>query len=90
MPRNPYAFPQSIALGTGDSPVTSDDYSRGGMELRDYFAGQALIGVMVMRTAIREGGLANVDDISQESIAEEAYELADAMLEAREKEAEDA
>lgn len=89
MPKNPYAFPQPIIAV--DGRVTgSDDYGVGGMELRDYFAGQALIGVMVMRAAIREEGFANVGDINQESIAEEAYELADAMLEAREKEAEDA
>lgn len=47
---------------------------------RDLFAGVALIGVMVMRAA------KGYDDISQAPIAEEAYELADAMLEARERE----
>jgi hypothetical protein len=47
-----------------------------GMSVRDYFAGQALIGVIVARSA---AGL----DILQESIAEECFELADAMIAAR-------
>lgn len=41
-----------------------------GMTLRDYFAGQALIGL------VQNGGLPH-------PIAQRAYELADAMLEAR-------
>lgn len=74
------AFPTAIAVSHGI-------VSRGpeGMELRDWFAGQALIGVMVLRAAIRDQGF---EDINQESIAEEAYELADAMMAAREKEPE--
>jgi hypothetical protein len=44
-----------------------------GMSLRDYFAGQVLSAVYAARV---EGGL----DILQESIAAEAYELADAMI----------
>lgn len=57
-------------------------YTYGGMKLRDWFAGQALIGTIVARSA---AGL----DVMQESIAEECYELADAMLEARQKAGDD-
>src|SRR5690606_14810670 len=42
------------------------------MSLRDYFAAQALPAVISARVAAG-------DDILQESIAEECYELADAM-----------
>ena len=54
-----------------------------GMSLRDYFAAKALIAVMVARTAL-------IGDFNQESIAEECYELADALIEARTKEWKDA
>lgn len=46
-----------------------------GMTLRDYFAGQALVGILA---ANRTG----FNDVA----AEEAYEAADAMLAEREKE----
>lgn len=78
------AFP--LAGGEGvDAPN-----SQFGMTLRDYFAAAALPAVMQARTA-----LGNVDisegqlDLSQESIAEECYELADALLEARHKQTEE-
>jgi hypothetical protein len=63
-----------------DSEVSPDQE---GMSTRDWFAGQALIGVMVVRTMLIERGLAH--DVIQESLAEEAYELADAMIAEREK-----
>jgi len=56
-------------------PTSSDDYDPG-MSLRDYFAALALVGVVQARVA---AGL----DAGQESIAEECYELADALLAAR-------
>lgn len=56
------------------------------LTLRDYFAMQALVGVLVARaTLMHAEGCETVSDMSQESIAEEAYELADAMLEERAK-----
>jgi len=48
-------------------------YSQHGMTLRDYFAGQALAG-----------RLADGTDRLRQSVAEEAYAYADAMIEARE------
>jgi hypothetical protein len=60
------------------SPL-GDVYEQSGMTLRDYFAGQALAGI-----------LANDDEMShptleaaQRSIAQLSYGYADAMLEAR-------
>ena len=47
-------------------------YSQHGMTLRDYFAGQALAG-----------RLADGTDRLRQSVAEEAYAYADAMIEAR-------
>ena len=49
-------------------------YSQHGMTLRDYFAGQALAG-----------RLADGTDRLWQSVAEEAYAYADAMLKAREQ-----
>ena len=60
------AFP-CVGEGVGD-PMYHDP----GMTLRDYFAGQALAGVMV---ASPEGGWCGW--------AHDAYKLADAMLAAR-------
>lgn len=71
-PENPSAF-----------PVQEDDRLVGeyGMTLRDYFAGQALAGLISMAT---------VDDIAtldtpSEDFAEAAYGQADAMLKERAK-----
>jgi hypothetical protein len=49
-----------------------------GMTLRDYFAGQALNGILMNYTTERFG-------ISENSIADHAYKLADAMLAERER-----
>jgi hypothetical protein len=54
------------------------------MTLRDYFAGLALPAVIDAR--IHQGAATGEPpELNQESIAEECYELADSMLEAREK-----
>ena len=45
------------------------------MDLRDYFAGQIIVGFLAN----------NKTDYSSKLIVELAYELADAMMEAREK-----
>ena len=50
-----------------------------GMSLRDWFAGQALMGW----AAGRQGPM--MDDTNRESAVVEAYKYADAMLRAREK-----
>lgn len=51
-----------------------------GMDLRDYFAAQAMVGILTMLKGGNEG-LITV----QESASQYAYEWADAMMEAREK-----
>ena len=75
-PENPQAFPSgSVITPSGD---VFPDYS--GMTLRDYFAGQALAGILA-------GGFADTvphDDINGGSDAAFfAYSYADAMLKAR-------
>ena len=62
------AFPYILNLKDGSSVVSK------GMTLRDYFAAQAMQGMMV-----------DVDKPSCDYIAETAYEMADAMLKAREQ-----
>ena len=51
------------------------DYPCFGMTLRDWFAGQALAGVMTVQTDLTGW---------QDMVAQAAYSLADAMIEARE------
>lgn len=51
------------------------DYAPG-MSLRDWFAGQAIAGVLAEQC---------MEHLSSENIAEKAYALADAMLAEREK-----
>lgn len=56
---------------------TNGEYSlaQEGMSLRDYFAGQALVGIIASEVENRT---------PSEIVAKRAYELADAMLKARE------
>ena len=65
------AFP--LPLGTANC---AEPEQSGGMTLRDYFAAQSITG-------INPGRLYGDDGI--QTIAEQAYKLADAMLVAREK-----
>ena len=58
------AFPQDLQGRRGDDP------SLQGMSLRDWFAGQAIVGLAM-------------DKNPADMIAEWAYAVADAMLEAR-------
>lgn len=70
------AFPANLTVGVGS-------YSSPGMTLRDYFAGQALTGILA-------GHFADTiphDDVNGGSDAAFfAYQYADAMLKAREAE----
>ena len=52
--------------------------SVGGMTLRDYFAGQALVGMLQNYTTQKFG-------VGEQTCARGAYEFADAMLAARER-----
>jgi hypothetical protein len=73
-PENPSAFPAFVPgrQGFANIPTTTDEWLPG-MTLRDYFAGQALIGVI---------GIAEKTN-TPDNIARLAYGLADAMLAAR-------
>lgn len=63
------AFPLSGGQYLGEDRAT-------GMSLRDYFAAQALTGVLQARALLN-----GPDSLgSQEDVAEECYELADAMI----------
>lgn len=70
-----------------NSPSGTPEYmpARDGMSLRDYFAGQALAG-MLANNRVFEGcvGRATSENITTDhAVAIGAYELADALLKAR-------
>jgi len=65
------AFPEAVAV----SPVGDVYRGLGGMSLRDYFAGQALTGLLATVTG----------DVSYTGVATVAYACADAMLAERSK-----
>lgn len=67
-----YAFPKAALDPWGNSCSVNS-----GMELRDYFAAKGMQGMLACGVEM------GPDDVS--SIAESAYILADAMLEARKK-----
>lgn len=68
------AFPVGVAVGHAGDIFTSDDFS-GGMSLRDYFAAR-VFGVAHLTLGANDAGWLGV--------ARLAYEMADAMLKARE------
>lgn len=69
---NPPAFPDPCNAHPGAHPPKCEK----GMSLRDWFAGQALIGIIARPLSPGEG-------LCEHSIAQGAYEYADAMLAAR-------
>ena len=70
MMKNPQAFPATQEIWY-EEKRTGEIY-HSGMTLRDYFAGQALV------TKLR-----NAPNFDYESIADESYKIADAMLKRR-------
>lgn len=72
MSDNPPAFPNDPRIQLGD------DYQ--GMTLRDYFAGQALAGIMASRWFTDHAPKGK-----PENVAGKAFEIADAMLAERSK-----
>jgi len=73
-PENPAAFPRTL-----DADEVQFDKAQVGMTLRDWFAGQALNGIMA----------AEADDVvyDEANVAFRAYRFADAMLSARSRKA---
>ena len=76
------AFPE-VRIISGDNYNAPTKVYYGGMTLRDYFAAKAM---QVMWDAYDKGycGLNNNDAPNVEIIAKGAYQIADAMLKARE------
>jgi len=72
------AFPEIIS--DKDKSGQYDTYSYGGMSLRDYFAGQALIGLILRGLHVQEMPGNRIE------YAKISYSFADAMLEVRENE----
>lgn len=74
---NEPAFPSNITVNTQYMKAGL----HAGMTLRDYFAGQAIIGVCVNTKDVAE-----LDNLTtSECIAKLSYRIADAMLREREK-----
>lgn len=69
------AFPQQL-------DVDHEFHGSDGMSLRDYFAGQALIGMFAMNTDVPVDVLARSE---RSQFAQHAYKMADAMLAERAK-----
>jgi hypothetical protein len=91
LPPNPYAFPVPFARNpqTGQFEA-ANHFDMAGMELRDYFAGQALIGVINQSTIAEVARMimtiAAANGVTEHDvIGRAAYRYADAMLTAREK-----
>lgn len=79
------AFPGGLAT----TVLLDEGEQVGGMSLLDYFAGQALIGLVVIHGISEFAPVVNVDsyahsDFNANFIATQAYVVANAMLKARE------
>lgn len=88
LPPNPYAFPRPSVYTTADQ--SSEEHGAGGMELRDYFAAQALIGVITQSTIAEVAQtivtVAAANGVTEHDVmARAAYRYADAMLTERQK-----
>lgn len=70
------AFPQSLTVGPTGDFLSSLDCKEGGMTLRDYFAAKAMQGFA--------STLSGEAPVLYGRLAQDAYEMADAMLKARE------
>jgi hypothetical protein len=67
------AFPHEEWLDSTD-PKVLNPIRHPGMDLRDYFAAKIMQGILAN---------SNIQNLSNEKLATESYELADAMMEAR-------
>lgn len=77
------AFPGQPAFSAADDLATSENIGAPGMTLRDYFAGQAMSGMLAW-AGDEASGSWNTNATSDD-IAQMAYKHADAMLAARSK-----
>lgn len=72
--------PRDVGVPGGDCTTIADTYSSGGMTLRDYFAAKAMQSFM--HGAVLPPGFDAAERLSFAGMR--AYEMADAMLRARE------
>ena len=81
------AFPQSGAVGPSDDKYDSTDFGGNGMTLRDYFAGQALAGLIAnTKYMMALGEISKKENIpSNKNLAISCYETADALIVERTK-----
>lgn len=75
------AFPQALQFIENNGEL-SGNHSWSGLTIRDYFAGQALAGMMANETTPFSADHAEVDP---QQLAEAVYEIADALLTERNK-----
>lgn len=81
--KNTPAFPRSMISLNG--PFGSSAYSDGyGMDLRDYFAAKALTGLQIWDAVLNGKNTQLANENGANKLAKVAYEVADAMLKARE------
>lgn len=71
------AFPRQISDGWNESEM--------GMDLRDYFAGQVIAGMASLDPQTLWNAFSDKSETLTEQMAETAYSMADAMMEARKK-----
>lgn len=83
-PQNPFAFPQALLRHYNGQVLASCEQhcDYGGMELRDYFAAQAM-HAMLSSDEWAIDAAADAPRIETCHVAAEAYVIADAMLQAR-------
>lgn len=83
------AFPGGIAfkdVGGHARAVTSSECGEGGMTMRDWFAGQALTGLNANPGLIgRNADVVGYPTYTPAMAAEDAYDVADAMLKERKR-----
>lgn len=84
------AFPTANYDKPGEYFGSSIMTIRGGMSLRDWFAGQALVGVVTYREDVEPLSLkGSLSKTHAEIIAENVYFMADAMIKERNNNARD-
>lgn len=81
--KNPPAFPHE----TYNESTGNINGLNKGMSLRDYFAGQVLMGKAIRDLMPADYSMTGKSPTVGERIAEEAYQFADAMLKARDSNA---
>lgn len=83
------AFPRAFGCGGPSSEEFYAADEQEGMSLRDWFAGQALVGMLANQSvneALNRATIAHGENDATAGLAAAAYRIARAMLEERQKE----